>query len=1071
MQMTDLTTGHTLYVVGYAHLDSQWRWSYPQTIREFIYNTLVDNFALFEQYPDYIFNFSGSRRYAMMKEYYPAEYERLKDYIAQGRWFPCGSSVDECDVNVPSPESLIRQVLYGNRYFRDEFGVTSDEFILPDCFGFPAAMPNTLAHCGIRGFSSQKLTWGSAVGIPFNVGVWEGLDGKSVVLAAFNPGSYGGRIGEDLSENAEWLERIEQNGKTSGVYADYHYYGTGDVGGAPSVGSAEWLEKSIAGTGPVKVVSSTAEQLFNDVPDAAIPNLPRYKGDLLLTEHSAGSITSQAYMKRWNRLNELLAGGAELASIGAQALAGQPYPTAKLRNAWELTLGSQMHDILPGTCIPEAYTYAWNDEVLAMNQFADVLETSAGSIVGTMDTQMAGQPVAVYNPLSIEREDLVQATLSFPGGAPAALLVAGPDGLPVPVQIIATEGDTLTFLFLAKAPACGFRIYEVLPAEAPESFDTGLAVTESSLENNRYRVEINASGDVASIYDKHLGRELLAAPVRLAFTHDAPGYWPAWNIDWDDQRQPPEGYVDGPAEIEVVEAGPARIALEVRRSARDSRFVQRISLAAGTAGERVEFSDVIDWRGRGCNLKATFELTAVNPEATYNWETGTIRRPTNDEKKYEVPSHQWLDLTDQAGEFGAMVLSPFKYASDKPDDHTLRLTLLRTPGVHSDDYADQASQDWGRHEISYGLAGHAGDWRTGNAYWQAYRLEQPLLAFSCGKHPGFAGRELPLVTVDHPGVRVLATKLAEDSAELIVRLVELDGESKDAVRIGLFQPIAEAREVDGQEYELGPAQVTDGVLVTGFGPYQLRTFALKLAETCAGAAEDSAVLDLPFDTCVATTDGEAAVGGFDGSGRSLPAELLPHMLTDGGVQFSFAPAGDARTNAVACAGQQLGLPTGDYNYLYLIAAASPAAPECAFNFGTGVATLNIQDWGGFIGRWDDRQWHIDPPELAFRWPYTPVSIQAGYIKRDPVAWFSSHRHEPHGRNSIYDYTYLYRYRLAIPAGATAVTLPDNPNVKILAMSVARVADPDFTPAQPLYDTLAGHQDVTELPEIVYEPKE
>ncbi|HES58755.1 MAG TPA: alpha-mannosidase, partial [Firmicutes bacterium] len=372
--MHDLSTGHTLYVVGYAHLDTQWRWSYPQVIDEFIYNTLVDNFALFEKYPDYIFNFSGSRRYMMMKEYYPDEYERLKEWVAKGHWFPCGSSVDECDVNVPSAESLLRHVLYGNRYFRDEFGKTSGEFILPDCFGFPASMPGVLSHCGIRGFSTQKLTWGSAVGIPFNVGIWEGLDGSSVVIAAFNPGAYVGKVTEDLSESREWLDRIEENGAASGVYADYHYYGTGDVGGAPTTGSMEWIEKSINGTGPVKIVSSTAEQMFYDIRDMDIPNLPHFKGDLLLTQHSAGSITSQAYMKRWNRMNELLAHGAELASVGASLSAGQPYPSEKLMNAWVLTLGGQMHDILPGTSIPEAYEYSWNDEVLAMNQFADVLE-------------------------------------------------------------------------------------------------------------------------------------------------------------------------------------------------------------------------------------------------------------------------------------------------------------------------------------------------------------------------------------------------------------------------------------------------------------------------------------------------------------------------------------------------------------------------------------------------------------------------------------------------------------------------------------------------------------------------
>ena len=142
----------TLYVVGYAHLDTQWRWSYLDTIREFIPETMARNYALFEKYPHYVFNFSGSRRYEMMREYYPDEFAKLKGFIDSGRWFPCGSSVDEADANVPSGESQVRHVLYGNRFFRANFGVASDEFMLPDCFGFPASLPTVLAHCGVKGF-------------------------------------------------------------------------------------------------------------------------------------------------------------------------------------------------------------------------------------------------------------------------------------------------------------------------------------------------------------------------------------------------------------------------------------------------------------------------------------------------------------------------------------------------------------------------------------------------------------------------------------------------------------------------------------------------------------------------------------------------------------------------------------------------------------------------------------------------------------------------------------------------------------------------------------------------------
>src|SRR5580698_7438974 len=211
-QKPDLTKQATLYVVGYAHLDTEWRWEYPQVIDEYLRKTMEDNFKLFDKYPHYIFNFSGANRYRLMKEYYPADFARLKKYVDEGRWFPAGSSMEEGDVNTPSAETIIRQILYGNDWFRKELGKTSAEYMLPDCFGFPSSLPTILAHSGVKGFSTQKLVWGSSApgggpeslettpeGTPFNVGVWVGPDGESV-LAGLNPGAYDGGIETDLSK-------------------------------------------------------------------------------------------------------------------------------------------------------------------------------------------------------------------------------------------------------------------------------------------------------------------------------------------------------------------------------------------------------------------------------------------------------------------------------------------------------------------------------------------------------------------------------------------------------------------------------------------------------------------------------------------------------------------------------------------------------------------------------------------------------------------------------------------------------------------------------------------------------
>ena len=376
----DLSKDKVLYCVGYAHLDTQWRWDFQTTIDEYIRDTLEHNFQRIDDHPGYVFNFTGSVRYEMMKEYYPAHYERLKDYIAKGRWFVSGSSVDEGDVNVPSAESTIRQVLYGNQYFRREFDRESVDFMLPDCFGFPASMPSIWAHCGLAGFSTQKLTWGSAVGIPFKIGVWEGPDGNSIV-AALDPGAYVGAIEGPVHTNEKWLARIKSNGEKYGVWADFHYYGVGDQGGAPKEKDVRnYLESVKAKDAEIIVALTSSDQFFRDVTPEQKARLPRYKGDLLLTEHSAGTLTSESYMKRWNRKNELLADAAERASVAADWLGAADYPTDRLNRGWVRLLANQMHDILPGTSLPKAYQYSWNDEIVASNIFAAVAKDAVGAV-------------------------------------------------------------------------------------------------------------------------------------------------------------------------------------------------------------------------------------------------------------------------------------------------------------------------------------------------------------------------------------------------------------------------------------------------------------------------------------------------------------------------------------------------------------------------------------------------------------------------------------------------------------------------------------------------------------------
>src|SRR5437660_9809234 len=411
-----------------------------------------------------------------------------------------------------------------------------------------------------------------------------------------------------------------------------------------------------------------------------------------------------------------------------------------------------------------------------MNQFAGVITSAANAIAPALNTESKGAAIVVYNPLNVEREDIVEASVNFNGGASRAVRVVAPDGKEVPAQL--TNGKVL---FVARVPSVGFAAYDVQPADSFFSWGD-LKATESSLENARYRVAIDKKGDVSTIFDKKLNRELLSAPIRLAISTDNPRQWPAWNMDFEDEQRAPRNFVSGEARIRVAEAGPVRVAIEIERETEGSKFVQTIRLSTGDAGNRVEFSNVIDWKTKEANLKATFPLTAANNLATYNWDVGTIQRPNEEERQFEVASHQWIDLTDKNGAYGATVLTDCKNASDKPDDKTLRLTLIRTPGTRGG-YADQGTQDVGRHEILFGLAVHTGDWRQSQTDWQAYRLNQPLIAFQSPSHTGSLGKSISLLKVSNDRIRLMAFKKAELSDELIVRLVEMNGQPAANVRV------------------------------------------------------------------------------------------------------------------------------------------------------------------------------------------------------------------------------------------------------------------------------------------------
>jgi alpha-mannosidase len=308
-----------------------------------------------------------------------------------------------------------------------------------------------------------------------------------------------------------------------------------------------------------------------------------------------------------------------------------------------------------------------------------------------------------------------------------------------------------------------------------------------------------------------------------------------------------------------------------------------------------------------------------------------------------------------------------------------------------------------------------------------------------------------LLKVSNPRIRVLALKKAEQNDEIVVRLVELEGKPQRDVKISFNTAIISAREVNGQEQPVASTPVSDGALVTSFSAYQPRTFSVKLAASRTKVASvHSAPVALHYDLATASTDGTPSVGGFDGKGNAFAAEMLPEQITFNDVQFRLAAATTGSPNAVVAKGQTIDLPEGRYDRVYVLAASADGDQDAAFEVGKKKVELNIQNWGGFIGQWDDRQWSSKDTSNDDYGEMT--GIKPGYIKRADLAWYCSHHHNAAGENVPYAYSYLFAYSIDLPAGAKTIKLPDNDKIRIMAISVAG-ENTEVKPVQPLYDVL------------------
>jgi len=1030
-----------LWVVAVSHLDSQWRWTLRQTIAELLPRTVAENRERFARHPRHVLSFEGAFRYRLLAESAPQLFAEGAGWVSEGRWSPAGATWEAADCILPAPESIVRQILHGQRFFRQRFGRESGDLLLPDCFGFPAALPSLAAHCGVLGFSTQKLrlreTLRAAEPIPFHLGVWEGPDG-SELLAALDPGGYGEAVTGDLSRDPAWRGRLADLERAGHPAVGFTYTGIGDRGGGLPEESLVWLDRSLAGDGPIEVRHAASEQPFRALaPDRA--RLPRFRGELLLGLHASGGYTSLAAVKRGNRECERLAQAAERAAATALSLGGMAGCAADLAATWQLFLAHQMHDTLCGTCIPEAYELAANDQALALVRSEQVLLRAACVVARSLDTRACSSPVLVFNPIGRERDACIDLRLPWSSAAPTPNVAAAPDGRLLPLQTRRLKSGELQALFVARLPALGWSVFDLRAGPAASSPE--LSASDHHLENQALRAELDPGGNLERLFDKERGAEAILAPLRWELLRDRSERFPAWEILFADISQPPREIVGAPAVLRLVESGPVRATIEVERQVGRTRLRERWSLAAGAAGRRLEWKAEVDWWSRGRLLKARFPLGGEGCGVAYDGGLGAVERGVNRERLYEVPAQHWADASTPDGSRGMAILSPLHAGWDRPDAGVLRLSLLRTPEIgHRFRY--QRRQDLGRHQLRFALYPHRGDWRSGGVVEEAESYFHPPLAFAVPPGTESAARERAWLREVPAGVSVQALKPAEDGdGQLVVRLREIAGRMNEG-SLDLADALDGAEWVDGCERPISPAELR-GSRVVG---QPLRPFGLvacKLTPRPASPGTNEAAsrtVALPGSLVASLRQGERGGAGFDGHGTHLPAELVPRSISALGVELELARNRDGNLEVTPCTGQRIPLPpSADDDSLFFLAASVRGDRRAVFATADRRHELVVHDWRLPLGAWDQFVRYGRVPWRRWR---------PGFFRRAPVAWTAMHLHDRRGRDLVYEYGHLFLYRIDPAPGSTWLSLPDDASLRIAALAIApgwRAA------ARPLFD--------------------
>ena len=801
--------------VGHAHIDVAWLWTLGQTVRK-SGRTFSNVLRLMEQFPEYKFSQSQAQLYQYTEQNYPQIFEQIKKRVADGHWEVMGGTWVEPDCNAIGAESLARQFLLGRGYFRKHFGdVDTPVLWLPDTFGYSWALPQLIKQAGMKYFITHKMSWNQYNHMPDQILWWQGLDGTRVLTHFLTTPT-----GDEYLPNSTTYNGMASAKEIFGTWSNFRQkathselitaYGFGDGGGGPTREMLENIEQLKNHPGAPRVRTGTIREFMDRIENEIADKLPVWNGEFYL-EYHRGTYTSQARNKRNNRKSEFLLHDAEFLAAWATLLTGAAYPSDAVAKAWELICLNQFHDILPGSSIGPVYEDSTRDYQTIRQLGEQVLEGAIKSLASTLP---ANSTVLAANPTSF-------------GGRHIGLLT---DGLKDGTLLKDAAGNTV-----ATQPVANGTLVEIANLE-PYSLiglseisgqstvsDTGLSVVQNAsgivLENALIRYEMDATGEITRIYDKQAEREVMLpethANALLAF-EDRPMNFDAWDIDifYEDRTEK----INGVDSITVLEQGPLRAVVEIKRTYRSSQIHQKIALYHDS--KRIDFDTWVDWHEHHTLLKTAFPVNIMSPTATFDVQWGNVERSTHrntswDMARFETCAHKWADLSE--GNYGVALLNDCKYGHDILDN-VIRLTLLKS-ATSPDPNADQ-----GEHLMVYSLLPHEGDWRH-NVVEEAYALNDPLILRRVSGGSSNTAPAASLVSVNVSSVVIETIKSAEDGNGIIVRLYENQrNRSKITIQAGFA--LAQAYHCNLLEEEENPLSVQNNQVQIDIAPYQIVTLRL-----------------------------------------------------------------------------------------------------------------------------------------------------------------------------------------------------------------------------------------------------